>query len=337
MADALDVAASESGQWHHIPVLLDQVMECLEPRSGGRYIDATVGLGGHAAALLERSAPDGRVLALDADPNALAIAQQRLADTQGRVVFVQGRHTDLERIARDTGFGGCQGVLLDLGVSSLQLDDARRGFSFREAGPLDMRMDPAAALSAEDVVNHWSEQDLVRIIFDYGEERFARRVARNIVAARPVSDTARLAEVVSRAVPTSGGIHPATRTFQAIRIAVNSELASLEQVLPQVLSVLAPGGVMAVISFHSLEDRIVKQFMLREARGCICPPRVPVCECGHAVQLERLSKKPIRAGLRETGQNPRSRSALLRVARKLDSDAATEAERERALRAHRAR
>ncbi len=337
MADPAGVAAADSTEWRHIPVLLDQVLNWLDPRSGGLYVDATVGLGGHAAAILERSAPDGRLLAVDTDPNALAIARQRLAEFQDRVVFVQGKHRELKRIAEEAGFGECQGVLLDLGVSSLQLDDARRGFSFREAGPLDMRMDPSAGLSADDVVNHWSELDLAQIIYQYGEERFARRVARSIVAARPISDTGRLAEVVSRAVRTSGGIHPATRTFQAIRIAVNGELTSLEQVLPQALSVLAPGGVMAVISFHSLEDRIVKQFMVRESRGCICPPRVPACECGHAAQLETLSRKPVRAGIHETGRNPRSRSALLRVARKLDADAAAEAERDLAVRIHRAR
>ncbi|MHB1317386.1 MAG: 16S rRNA (cytosine(1402)-N(4))-methyltransferase RsmH [Anaerolineae bacterium] len=337
MADPADVAAADNKEWRHIPVLLDQVMHWLDPHPGLRYIDATVGLGGHAAAILERSAPDGRVLGVDADPNALAIARQHLAGFLDRVVFVQGNHRELRQIALAAGFGESQGVLLDLGVSSLQLDDARRGFSFREAGPLDMRMDPSAALSADDVVNHWSELDLAQVIHQYGEERFARRVARSIVAARPISDTGRLAEVVSRAVRTSGGIHPATRTFQAIRIAVNGELASLEDALPQALSVLAHGGVMAVISFHSLEDRIVKQFMVRESRGCICPPRLPACECGHVAQLERLTRKPIRAGIYETGSNPRSRSALLRVARKLDAEAAAEAERELALRAHRAR
>lgn len=337
MANPADVAASDSTEWRHIPVLVDQVLQWLDPRPGGRYIDATVGLGGHAAAILERSVPDGRVLAVDTDPNALAIARQRLAAFQDRVVFVQGKHHELKRIAEKAGFGECQGVLLDLGVSSLQLDDALRGFSFREAGPLDMRMDPSAALSADDIVNHWSEQELAQIIYQYGEERFGRRVARSIVAARPISDTGRLAEVVSTAVRTSGGIHPATRTFQAIRIAVNGELASLEEALPQALSVLAHGGVMAIISFHSLEDRIVKQFMVRESRGCICPPRLPACECGHVAQLERLSRKPIRAGIHETGRNPRSRSALLRVARKLDAEAAAEAERELALRVHRAR
>ncbi len=335
---AVDGGAGEThATWSHTPVLLAEVLSWLEPRSGGRYIDATVGLGGHAAAILERSEPDGRLLAIDADPAALAIAERNLSAYRGRVTFVQGRHRELERIAAESGFGDCDGILMDLGVSSLQLDDARRGFSFREAGPLDMRMDPGQSLSADDVVNHWAEQDLARVIYEYGEERYARRVARSIVNARPIADTAHLAEVVARAVPTSGGIHPATRTFQGIRIAVNGELASLADALPQALEVLAPGGVLAVISFHSLEDRIVKQWMVQESRGCICPPRLPVCECGHVARLERLTRKPVVADAEEVARNPRSRSALLRVARKFDTAQAQEAVRERDVRLHRAR
>lgn len=337
MAATGEGAGETQATWSHTPVLLGQVLEYLDPRPGGRYIDATVGLGGHAAAILLRCEPDGRLLAIDADPSALAIAERNLSAQRGRVTLVQGRHRELERIAAESGFDGCDGILMDLGVSSLQLDDARRGFSFREAGPLDMRMDPGQALSADDVVNHWSEQDLARVIYEYGEERYARRVARSIVNARPIADTAHLAEVISRAVRTSGGIHPATRTFQAIRIAVNGELASLAETLPQALEVLAPGGVLAVISFHSLEDRIVKQWMVQESRGCICPPRLPVCECGHVARLERLTKKPVTAGLQEVARNPRSRSALLRVARKFSAVRAQDAVQERDMRSHRAR
>jgi len=317
--------------------MVEEVLLYLAPRSGGLYIDATVGLGGHTQAILSRSAPDGRVLAIDADAQALAIAERRLSDDGGRVTFVQSRHRDLERIAVAQGFSGCQGILLDLGVSSLQLDDAERGFSFREAGPLDMRMDSEAPVSAEEVVNHWPEQELARVIAAYGEERYARRVAHRIVQARPIRDTAHLAAVVSGAVRSSGGIHPATRTFQAIRIAVNDELGSLEAVMPQALALLAPGGVMAVIAFHSLEDRIVKQFMVRESRGCLCPPRIPVCECGHRVQLDRLTRRPVQASTGEIGRNPRSRSALLRAARKLDEEQMVAAEREYQTRAHHAR
>jgi 16S rRNA (cytosine1402-N4)-methyltransferase len=336
MVDTLEVVHAEFG-WHHIPVLLEEVMRCLDPRPAGRYIDGTVGLGGHAAAILDGSAPDGRLLGVDADPAALAIARVRLAQYGDRAVLVQGRHRDLGSIAQRAGFTECQGILLDLGVSSLQLDDARRGFTFREAGPLDMRMDPTEDLTADDVVNHWSEQDLSRVIFQYGEERYARRVARSIVSVRPIRDTAHLAEVVSRAVRSSGGIHPATRTFQAIRIAVNRELDSLADVLPRAMALLAPEGVLVVISFHSLEDRIVKTFMLRESRGCICPPRLLTCACGHVAQVERLTKKPVQASVDEVARNPRSRSALLRVARKFGVEAAAEAEREQVMRSRGAR
>ena len=301
----------------HIPVLYDQVLDWLAPGPGGAYIDATVGLGGHAQGILERSAPTGRLLGMDADPEALAIAQERLAPYGDRVVLAQGRHAELAEVAREHGFDSVQGVLLDLGVSSLQLDDARRGFSFQEKGPLDMRMDPDADLAASEIVNQWSEEELARIIHTYGEERYARRVARAIVRARPIEDTLELASVVARAVRSSGGIHPATRTFQALRIAVNRELESLEQVLPQALALLAPGGVLVVIAFHSLEDRIVKQFIVQESRDCICPPRLPQCVCGHVAQLERLTKKPIMPDRQEMAENPRSRSARLRVARKL--------------------
>ncbi|MGI6367865.1 MAG: 16S rRNA (cytosine(1402)-N(4))-methyltransferase RsmH [Anaerolineae bacterium] len=317
MSHADGLASAQERQWEHTPVLLEEVLQWLAPRPNARLIDATVGLGGHARRLLESSAPDGRLLALDADPRALELARQNLAPFGQRVTFVHGRHVDLGRLAEEAGFTACDGILFDLGVSSLQLDDARRGFSFREAGPLDMRMDPTGALTADAVVNDWSEEDLARVIAEYGEERYARRVARFIVRERPVADTAHLAAIVARAVRTSGTIHPATRTFQGIRIAVNSELSSLEQALPQALQLLVPGGSLAVISFHSLEDRIVKRWMTREAEGCICPPRVLVCECGHTAQLERPFKRPVMAGSAEVARNPRSRSARLRVARRL--------------------
>ncbi len=307
----------QPGPWQHLPVLYDQVLELLDPQPGGLYLDATVGLGGHAYGILERSAPNGRLLGIDADPHALALAQARLAPFGPRVTLVQGRHIELAQIAAAHDLGGFQGILMDLGVSSLQLDDARRGFSFRQAGPLDMRMDPQGALTAEEIVNEWPEQELSRIIYTYGEERYARRVARAIVAARPLHDTAELTAVVARAVRSSGGIHPATRTFQALRIAVNAELDSLEQALPQALELLAPGGVLAVIAFHSLEDRLVKQFMARESRDCICPPRLPQCVCGHTAQVERLTRKPIGPSDAEREENPRCRSARLRAARKL--------------------
>ncbi len=314
MSDPGDAGAHEP---QHLPVLLHEVLEWLQPVTRGCYIDATLGLGGHAAAILRASAPDGRLLGLDADPQALAIAGRTLAEFGSRVVLAQGRHTELANLARAHGFGAAQGVLFDLGVSSLQLDDAARGFSFREDGPLDMRMGPDGALTADEIVNTWPEGELSRILFEYGEERFARRVARAICAARPLHGTRALADLVARAVPTVQRIHPATRTFQALRIAVNDELGSLMAALPQAAALLAPGGRLVTIAFHSLEDRIAKQYLAREARDCICPPGLPACVCGHHATLAPLTRKPVRPGEQEIAANPRSRSARLRAAARL--------------------
>jgi 16S rRNA (cytosine1402-N4)-methyltransferase len=234
-----------------------------------------------------------------------------------RVTFVQGHHTELSEIARRQGFSQVHGILLDLGVSSLQLDDERRGFSFRSDGPLDMRMNPDASLTAAEIVNTWDERELARIIYQYGEERHSRRVARAICSHRPFSGTLELANLVAQVVGSGGRIHPATRTFQALRIAVNEELESLQSVLPQAVGLLAPKGRLAVISFHSLEDRIVKQFIRQESRDCICPPRIPQCVCGHVATLKPLTRKPQRASQEEIAHNPRSRSARLRVAERL--------------------
>lgn len=301
----------------HLPVLYREVLAWLDPKPGGDYIDATVGLGGHTQGILERSAPNGRLLAIDRDPAALALARERLAPFGERVVLAQARHVDLTATARQRGFGRVQGILLDLGVSSLQLDDPTRGFSFQEDGPLDMRMGPDADLTAAEIVNRWPERELARILYDYGEERQARRVARAICAQRPFQRTSELAALVAKVVGYSGRIHPATRTFQALRIAVNGELDSLAAVLPQAVELLAEGGRLLVIAFHSLEDRIVKQFMVREARGCLCPPDLPQCACGHVASLARLTKKPVVPGEEELQRNPRSRSARLRVAQRL--------------------
>ncbi len=304
----------------HTPVLFEEAMFWIDPHPGGRFIDATVGLGGHSAGLLDLSAPDGRLLALDTDVQALDFARQRLALCGDRVVFVHARFTELAVIARAHGFAEANGILLDLGVSSLQLNDPGRGFSFQKDGPLDMRMNPHAGITAEEIVNTWSEQELARIIFLYGEEPHARRLARAICQHRPLWRTQELAGVVASVVGFHGKIHPATRTFQALRIAVNEELAALEQVLPQSVELLAPNGRLAVISFHSLEDRIVKQFMACESTDCICPPKMPQCTCGHVAVLERLTKKPVRPTPEEVLSNPRSRSARLRVARRLVPD-----------------
>ena len=290
-------------------------MTALQPASGQDLIDGTVGLGGHARGLLERTAPHGRLLGIDRDPEALDIARVELAEFGERAVLCEGEFRRLAALAREAGFGPVDGILLDLGMSSLQLGRPERGFSFQEEGPLDMRMSPQAELTAAEIVNEWPAEELAHVVYQYGEERHSRRVARAIVAARPLHTTRDLARVVARAVGrVPRGIHPATRTFQALRIAVNAELESLEEVLPQAVALLKPGGRLAVISFHSLEDRIVKQFVVRESKDCVCPPRMPVCVCHHVATLTRVSRRPLQATPEEVAGNPRSRSARLRIA-----------------------
>jgi 16S rRNA (cytosine1402-N4)-methyltransferase len=307
-----------TSEFAHTPVLLSESIAALQPRSGGRYIDATLGGGGHAERVLDLSSPDGTLLGIDADPSALAAARARLAPYGDRLVTVEEYFDGLERTARRTGFLGSDGVLFDLGVSSPQLDRGDRGFSFQQDAPLDMRMGPGARQTAEDLVNSLPESDLERIFREYGEERFARRVARRITMERPIRSTSELAAVVTRAKPrTNEAIHPATRVFQALRIAVNDELERLRRALPQAVNALRGGGNLAVISFHSLEDRIVKQFMRQEARGCICPPELPVCVCGREPRLRVITSRPIVASDSEVATNPRARSAKLRVAERL--------------------
>ena len=272
--------------------------------------------------ILVASAPDGELLGIDADPVALALAGEQLAEFGKRVALVQGNFADLEEIASEHGFGPVDGVLLDLGLSSLQLEAAGRGFSFQLDGPLDMRFDPSAgsghrpgqATTAADLVNGLSVEELASVLSRYGEEPRARRIARAIVAERPINTTGELAALVERTVGRGRRIHPATRTFQALRMAVNEELECLAEALPQALRLLVPGGRLAIISFHSLEDRLVKQFFRSEARGCLCPPGIPVCVCGHRASLEIVTKKPIRPSAEEVAANPRSRSAKLRIA-----------------------
>lgn len=308
----------------HIPVLLQEAVAALAPRAGGRYLDGTFGGGGHTKAILLATAPDGRVLALDADPTALARGAALQAAFGARLTLRQGNFAELARFAAEEGFVPLDGILLDLGVSSFQLDDPARGFSFAADGPLDMRLGPAAVETAADIVNGRDETELADLIFRYGEERWARRIARAIVRERariPFMTTVPLAALVARTVAATGAgrerIHPATRTFQALRIAANRELAVLEAALDAALTVLAPGGRLAVIAFHSLEDRIVKTFMRREATDCVCPPRLPVCICGHRAALRLVVRKGIRASETEVAANPRSRSAILRVAERL--------------------
>lgn len=301
----------------HIPVLYKEVLAGLQARPGGRYIDATLGAGGHAAGILEASAPDGRLLGLDADPDAVAYARERLQVFGDRAVLWAGNFRHLSTVAHALDFGQVQGILMDLGLSSRQLEDATRGFSFNQEGPLDMRMDPRQGQAAADLLNTLPEQELADLLWRYGEERHSRRIARAIVAARPVARTDELAELVARTVGRRERIHPATRTFQALRIAVNEELEALEEALPQARDLLRPGGRLAVIAFHSLEDRIVKQFFRKEARDCLCPPEVPVCSCGHRATLKEVTRKPIRPSGEEVARNPRSRSARLRLAERL--------------------
>lgn len=301
----------------HVPVLLAEVLDLLAPRPGGLYVDATAGGGGHSQALLQRSAPDGRVLSLDADPAAVSRLRTALSPYGQRSVVVYANFRHLAAVARSAGFNAVDGVLMDLGLSSDQLADGGRGFSFLADGPLDMRFDPAQTTTAADLVNGLSEQELADLIYTLGEDRLARRIARAIVAARPIRTAGQLAEVIAQAVGRRERIHPATRTFQALRMAVNDELAALAEALPQAVDLLRPGGRLAVISFHSLEDRTVKQFMQREARGCLCPPSAPVCTCRHRASLRLITRKPVQPGAEEVLRNPRSRSARLRVAEKL--------------------
>jgi 16S rRNA (cytosine1402-N4)-methyltransferase len=261
---------------------------------------------------------------MDVDPQALALADQRLSGFSERVTLVQASYGSLLEQLKKLGWDDVQGIVVDLGVSSMQLDTPERGFSFKADGPLDMRFNPAHPLTAEDIVNQWTEHDLADIIWRYGEEQQSRRIARAIVAARPLHSTSQLAEVINRAAGSRGKgrshIHPATLTFQALRIAVNEELPAIEGFLPKAVEALAPGGRLAVIAFHSLEDRIVKQFFRRESRDCICPPEQPVCTCGHRASIIEINRRPIIAGESEQDENPRARSARLRIVEKVTTE-----------------
>jgi 16S rRNA (cytosine1402-N4)-methyltransferase len=315
-----DVKKMPEQAWErHQPVLLAEVLDGLALKPGARVIDGTLGAGGHAEAILEATAPTGYLLGIDRDASALETAQARLTPFGGRLLVWHGSYADMAQAAAETGFEAVDAVLLDLGLSSMQLDDPQRGFAFRYDAPLDMRFDQRMPQTAADLVNDLPEEELAELIRDYGEERYARRIARAIAAARPLHSTSALQEVIARAVPPARHerIHPATRTFQALRIAVNDELGMLERGLPQAVDLLKPGGRLAVISFHSLEDRIVKQFVHREAADCICAPEQPVCTCDHQARLRPVSRKPVTADAAEVARNPRARSAKLRVAERL--------------------
>lgn len=300
----------------HVPVLPDEVMDSLRVERGGRFIDATVGGGGHACRILAASAPAGVLLGLDRDPEALATAREQLSGYGERARLVHGSFADLEEIARAEDFSPADGILFDLGLSSLQLADADRGFTFLADGPLDMRFDPTSNdPTAADLVNQLPAESLADLLFRYGEERQSRRIAQAIVEARPLHTTGDLVRVIKETVGRRRGrLHPATLTFQALRIAVNEELKALRAALPQAVDLLAPGGRLAVIAFHSLEDRIVKRFIRRESKDCICPAELPICMCDHEASLTVITQKPIRPTEEEMSANPRSRSARLRVA-----------------------
>ena len=302
----------------HVPVLLEEAIEALRVQPGGRYIDCTVGAGGHSAAILARSQPGGQLLGIDADPEAIRIARDRLAPYGDSVLLVNDNFSNLESICYRHDFLPVHGILFDLGLASFQIDSARRGFSFQQDAPLDMRVSPSQETDAAEIVNTYSDEDLANLLWKYGEEPASRRIARAIIYARPVDTTVELAQIVEGAVGgRRGRIHPATRTFQALRIAVNHELENLETALRQAVKLLGFEGRLVVISYHSLEDRIVKQFMRREASGCICPPETPACVCGHTPTVRLLTKRIVVPTEAEVHANPRSRSARLRVAERL--------------------
>lgn len=306
----------------HRPVLLQEVIRILNPKRGQTFIDVTIGYGGHSRAILEKISPDGKLLGIDQDQEALDQLEELSAEYPN-LTLVKGNFSKIEKLAKQNGLDKVDVILADIGVSSYQLDTAGRGFSFNLRGPLDMRMDKQRKTTAADIVNNYDESELTDIFSRYGEERFSKTIAREIVRERQgkkFQTTQVLSELIKkiyRRKGLRGKIHPATRVFQALRIETNDELASLEKFLPQALDLLQTKGKLAVITFHSLEDRMVKNFFQEEAKGCICPPDYPVCKCGEEAKVKILTKKPIIASLEEVKENPRSRSAKLRVLEKI--------------------
>ncbi|MCL2495978.1 MAG: 16S rRNA (cytosine(1402)-N(4))-methyltransferase RsmH [Clostridiales bacterium] len=308
----------------HQPVLLDEVLAALSPRSGGLYLDGTIGGAGHAEAIL-LAAPGARLIGLDQDEAALAASGQRLKPYHDRVYLRRSNFAQMAQALGELGFFGevLDGVLLDIGVSSPQLDEVTRGFSYMQNAPLDMRMDRQRELTAADIVNNWRETELTYLLYEYGEEKWAKRIAAFIVAQRaisPIETTLQLVSVIKKAVPKGArekDQHPAKRSFQALRIAVNDELTALEAGLTAAKELLKSGGRLAVISFHSLEDRIIKEKFRYWASSCICPNEFPVCVCGHKAEMKIINRRPVEARAAEVENNPRSRSAKLRVAEKI--------------------
>ena len=303
---------------HHTPVMIPEIIQALKAHPGGRYIDGTLGEGGHSKSILNAIEPGGQVLGLDADAEALTVATERLKDHKDAFLAINTNFRDIRATALRYEFVPVHGVLFDLGVSSLQLDRESRGFSFRRSDPLDMRFSFDQQLTAADIVNEYAESELADLIFHLGEDRAARRIARAIVHNRPVNTSLELAELIEKVSPRRGKrVHPATRTFQAIRIAVNDELSALETALEQAVSLLGQGGRLAVISYHSLEDRIVKNFIRKQASDCTCPPGTPICKCDHLATLKMISRRPLTPTESEIETNRRARSAKLRVAERI--------------------
>ncbi|MEA4914609.1 MAG: 16S rRNA (cytosine(1402)-N(4))-methyltransferase RsmH [Christensenella sp.] len=312
-----------SEQFSHIPVLLNETLEHLAPERGGIFVDGTLGGGGHAEVVLTRLPQTGRLIGIDRDWEAVHAAGDRLSSFGDRFTALHGNFFDMKALLSGIGVSEVNGILLDLGVSSHQLDTQERGFSYKTDAPLDMRMDQGARLSAKDVVNTYAESELVRIFFAYGEERFSRRIAEKICRAReqyPIETTLQLAQIVREAIPgkyRNEPQHPARRTFQALRIEVNSELSGLDQAVEQACDLLQKGGRLCIITFHSLEDRIVKQAFRRFENPCTCPPSAPICICGKTPKAKILTKKPLTASAEEEAQNSRSTSAKLRCIEKI--------------------
>ena len=310
-------------EYTHKPVLLNECIEALNIRPDGVYVDGTLGRAGHSREIAQRLTT-GRLICIDRDQAAIDAARERLAPWMDRVTLVHSNFAELGDVLRQAGVTGADGMLFDLGVSSPQLDDASRGFSYMQDAPLDMRMDVSAPLSAWNVVNEWSYEELRRILYEYGEERYAPAIAKAIVRARedkPLETTLELVDIIKSAMPPAAlreKQHPAKRSFQAIRIAVNGELDALPPMLRAAVEGLNPGGRLAVITFHSLEDRIVKRTLQDMARGCTCPPNFPVCVCGKKPKVKLITRKPIVSGEEELAENPRARSAKLRVAEKCE-------------------
>jgi 16S rRNA (cytosine1402-N4)-methyltransferase len=319
---------SQFEQAAHHPVLYKEIIHALLPHAGGHFVDCTLGAGGHAWGILEQSSPSGVLLGFEIDPVAMELARTHLAVYEDRAILVSVSYTQLKQQLQRLSWNSVDGILFDLGLSSMQLDTASRGFSFSHDAPLDMRFSPENPITAESLVNDLSEDELGSLIYRLGEERYARQIAHAAVVSRPIKTTRQLAKLVlevynrrgsagKRAKGSTEKIHPATRTFQALRIAVNQELESITYALPAAIDVLAVGGRLAVISFHSLEDRIVKQVFRQESRDCICPTEVPICICGHKARIKEITRKPIRPDLEEIEMNPRARSARLRIAEKI--------------------